>query len=144
MLTGIWSAPRALVRRARLPRPSPWAAVPLLAVLGHLVVMASSLHAAAAHADHAASLQVASGELDGHCDGCGPPGTSAAGDRSDHCALEWATLPNRLSVHLVEGPPVSLSTRGWANDALRPHAAARALGPPEPTDVQAYLQVFRI
>jgi hypothetical protein len=114
------------------------AAVLVVALVAHLALMASPLHAMD---PDSAIMVTAEMEPDGVMS---MPTPVACMGSSDDCSAEWTTPPSGWSIQSVVSPPPALGARPLLDQvpgrAFDPHA----LGPPRSPDVQALLQVFRI
>jgi hypothetical protein len=116
----------------------------LLALLGHLAVMASPAHAAVAH-QAAPSAATMSGH--GHPAHEPAPGlTALSGPReaANDCAVESAAATPGRSTRALLGP----APLAWSVPAAGPveaaAPAAQAQSPPLLTHARAFLQVFRM
>jgi hypothetical protein len=126
-----------------LVSPAKLAAVLLLALLGHFVVMATPLHADAVRSEGISALQGdPHGEIQ-HCLGCGPPGLSTrGGDPADDCALQLAP-PAGLSIRVASSAAPFGQPWELLNTAFPAYRLIARLGLPEIHESQAFLQVFR-
>jgi hypothetical protein len=115
------------------------AVVLLVALLAHLALMASPLHAATIRGDGAAHATAMSGPTAP----VHPEVDRADAGHAGHCLLRWATAPRwpGLILHLAAVPVEGIG--GPSTDPPGERPVARALGPPLHGDPQSLLQVFR-
>lgn len=132
---------------ARIRRDAPaWtgrkAVVLLVAVLAHVVFMASPLHAAMLERGVAPlAMEISDAEGPARVDPARPDGEHAG-----HCRLRWTTFRQSLDViQLVAAAHVSALAAPLPDFAGRcpERPAARVLGPPVRGDPQALQHVFR-
>ena len=115
----------------------------LVALLAHVALMASPLHAAMLE-------RVAAPHATGMSDAEAPARVDLArpgGEHAGHCILRWTTSRQSLDVvQSVAAAHVAALTGPLPDFAGRSceRPAARALGPPVLGDPQALLQVFRL
>jgi hypothetical protein len=116
------------------------AAVLAVALMAHLALMASPLHAMAMDPD-AATMVTAEMEPDG---AMSMPTSAACMGRSGDCSAEWTAPASGWSIQSVLSPPPALGARPLLDQVPARGFDPHALGPPRSPDVQALLQVFRI
>ena len=138
--TVVTITPRQVQRFSQARR----AAALVLALLAHLLVMASPLHAEPIHGDGAAvHAEDAAGPL--HCPECAPiRASSAHPNRTSDCAIESVAPPTSRVGRALD----SLASSSWLiptpDELTLAGAAPRAIRPPEPASSLAFLQVFRL
>ena len=122
----------------RLPR---LAAVLLISLIAHLVLMTTPLHGAmlapgmaASHPEGLAEALVADGES-----AWSPLGAL----HGQHCVMEWRSSEQPLLTFLGRVGVLNLSAP-LLFEPVRWRPPAQALGPPQQIDRQALLQVFRM
>ena len=128
---------RKLLRhRLRALRVSYLAAGLVLALVAHLALMASPLHAAAMSPEAGTAM-----ELDGAMSA--PPSLSCM-DSAGSCAAEWTAPTSSWSVPSALSAPPALGAHPLLGVLAPRSPSPQAHGPPQPPDLQVLLQVFRI
>jgi hypothetical protein len=130
---------RETMRRDVLTPTDRRAVVLLLALLAHLALMASPLHAAMVRGDgamHATAMPDTSAPVQ--------PGVDRADEgHTGHCILRWTTSPGWPGVSLLLAAMLAAGIGGPLTGPPGERPVARALGPPLLGDPQSLLQVFR-
>ena len=115
----------------------------LLALLGHLAVMASPAHAAVAHQASPAAAMSGHGRA-AHEPALGLTALSGPREAANDCAVESAASTPSRSTRALLGP----APLAWSVPAAGPVEAAappaQAQSPPLLTHARAFLQVFRM
>ena len=116
------------------------AAVLLLVLLAHLGMMASPLHLMAMYAMLEASPGV---EARAGGEPSAVPSVDCSGS-STTCMIQWMWPPVRRSLDLLTSPALVSGARILLDQTFSLGPSPQAHGPPQPTRLQALLQVFRI